>query len=257
MIDEKYAEQTPKYVEQPPKKKMGKVKKILLIVAGSFLLLVILGTFVSAITPAPKQDATPQHTTTTQTAPKQATPQPATPKPTQQATPQDTAKRDVTGKYTALGAGTFQGGKDVVSGTYDVTAPGQMGNFMVEGSDTYNEIFGQGVTKVRATISDGDKITLSGLDSVIFTPVTSDYITSHSKVTLYAGTFVVGQDIGAGRYVATTVPGASGNFIVSNGTNEILGKNDFGGVSSVSVDLADGDVITISSLSQVTMTPVA
>src|SRR5215471_10955871 len=187
MIDEKYTEQTPKYVEQTPKKKMGKVKKILLIVAGSFLLLVILGMFVSAITPAPKQDATPQQTTTTQVtpAPKQATPQPSTP------APQDTAKRDVTGKYTTLGAGTFQGGKDVVSGTYDVTAPGQTGNFMVSGTDTYNEIFGQGVTKVRATIADGDKIELSGLDNVIFTPVTSDYITSHSKVTLYAGTFVV------------------------------------------------------------------
>ncbi len=252
MIDEKYTEQTPKYVEQTPKKKMGKVKKVLLIVAGSILLLGILGMIAGAITPAPKQDTKPQQTTTTQATP---APKPATPKPTQQATPQDATKRDVTGKYTTLGAGTFQVGKDIASGTYDVTAPDQMGNFIVEGSDSYNEVFGQGVTKVRATIADGDKIELSGLDNVIFTPVTSDYITAHKQVTLYAGTFVVGQDIGAGRYVATTAPGASGNFITTSGVNEILGKNQYGGVPSVTVDLSDGDVITISSLGHVTMTP--
>jgi hypothetical protein len=167
------------------------------------------------------------------------------------------AARQVEGKATTLGAGTFSGGKDVPVGLYNVTAPGQSGNFIVTGTDTYNEIFGQGVTKIRVQISDGDKIELSGLSSVTFTPVSTPFVTSHTLVTLYAGTFIVGQDIGAGRYVATTTPGSSGNFIVSgaDSVNEILGQNDIGGVPSVTTDLTDGDVITISGLGQVTMTP--
>jgi hypothetical protein len=167
------------------------------------------------------------------------------------------AVRKVEGKATTLGAGTFTGGKDVPVGLYVVTAPGQSGNFMVSGTDSYNEIFGQGVTKIRVQISDGDKIELSGLSSVTFTPVSTPFVTTHTRVTLYAGTFIVGQDIGTGRYVATTTPGSSGNFIVSgqDSVNEILGQNDVGGVPSVTTDLTDGDVITISGLGQVTMTP--
>ena len=89
-----------------------------------------------------------------------------------------------------------------------------------------------------------------------FTPVSTPFITTHTPITLYAGTFIVGQDIGAGRYVATTTPGNSGNFIVSgnNSVNEILGQNGYG-VPSVTTNLTNGDVITISGLGEVTMTP--
>jgi hypothetical protein len=167
------------------------------------------------------------------------------------------AVRKVEGKATTLGAGTFSGGKDVPVGLYVVTAPGQSGNFIVTGTDTYNEIFGQGVTKIRVQISDGDQIQLSGLSSVAFTPVSTPFVTTHSRVILFAGTFIVGQDIGAGRYVATTTPGSSGNFIVSgtDSVNEILGQNGVGSVPSVTTDLTDGDVISISGLGQVTMAP--
>ncbi len=167
------------------------------------------------------------------------------------------AVRQVKGTATTLGAGTFSGGKDVPVGLYDVTAPAQSGNFIVSGTDSYDEIFGQGITKVRAQISGGDKIELSGLSSVTFTPVSTPFITTHTPITLYAGTFTVGQDIGAGSYVATTTSGSSGNFIVSgsNSVDEILGQNSAGGVPSVTTDLSDGDVITISGLESVTMTP--
>ena len=167
------------------------------------------------------------------------------------------AVRQVKGTATTLGAGTFAGGKDIPIGLYDVTAPGQSGNFIVSGTNSYNDILGQGVTKIRAQISDGDQIKLSGLSSVTFTPVSTPFVTTHTPVTLYAGTFTVGQDIGAGRYVATTTLGKSGNFIVSgdNSVNEILGQNGYGGVPSVTTNLTDGDVITISGLGEVTMTP--
>jgi hypothetical protein len=173
------------------------------------------------------------------------------------------AGRQVKGALVTLGAGSFAGGSDVAVGLYDVTtAAGQSGNFVVSGTDTYNEILGpdgigDGVPTVRAQISNGDQIQISGLSNVTFTPVSTPLVTSHTTVNLYAGTWNVGQDIGAGRYVATPGAGQSGNFIVS-GTdtyNEILGGgSSVGGVPSVSVSLSKGDVITISSLSQVVMT---
>lgn len=168
-----------------------------------------------------------------------------------------TAVRQVMGKETTLGAGNFVGGKDVPAGLYDATAPGQSGNFIVSGTNTYDEILGEGVTKIRAKISDGDKIELSSLSNVIFTPVSTPFVATHNLATLYSGTFIVGEDIGAGRYVATTAPGDSGNFIVngSNYVDEILGQNGFGGVPKVTTDLSNGDVITISGLGEVTMTP--
>ncbi|MGA2911473.1 MAG: hypothetical protein ABSE17_02445 [Candidatus Levyibacteriota bacterium] len=181
---------------------------------------------------------------------------------TTQATPEAPATRQVKGTATTLSTGDFTGGKDVVVGLYDVTTTsGQSGNFIVSGSDSYDEILGvsdgQGVPNVRVQISNGDQIKISGLTSVTFTPVSTPFITTHTPVTLYAGTFTVGQDIGAGRYVATTTTGSSGNFIVSgiDSVDEILGQSDGQGVPSVTTNLTDGDVISISGLSQVIMTP--
>jgi hypothetical protein len=225
-----------------------------LIILGVILAVALLGCIgISAMINAGGQ-ATQQAVNQTSTQVVQQGNTQLTSQPTSQPTQ---AIRQVQGKTTTLGAGTFSGGKDVPVGLYDVTAPGQSGNFIVSGTDTYDEIFGQGVTKIRAQISDGDQIQLSGLSSVTFTPVSTPYVTTHTLVTLYAGTFIVGQDIGAGRYVATTTPGSSGNFIVSgqDSVNEILGQNGFGGVPNVTTDLTDGDQITISGLGQVTMTP--
>lgn len=174
------------------------------------------------------------------------------------------ATRQVKGTATTLGAGTFTGGKDVAVGLYDVTAgAGQSGNFSVSGTDSYNEILGTDqslseVPKVRVQISSGDQIQISGLSSVTFTPVTTPFSTSHATTNLYAGTFTVGQDIGAGRYVVTPGSGQSGNFSVtgSDEYNEILGSDkSLDEVPSVSVTLTDGDVIALSGMSQVTFTP--
>ena len=173
------------------------------------------------------------------------------------------ATRQVEGTAVTLGAGTFSGGQDVAVGLYNVTtAAGQSGNFIVTGTDNYNEILGvsdvQGVPSVRAQITSGDQIQLSGLSSVTFTPVTTSFVTTHTAVTLGAGTWVVGQDIGAGRYVATPGAGQSGNFIVTGNDsyNEILGSDaSMDEVPNVTATLTDGDVVQISGMSQVTMTP--
>jgi hypothetical protein len=134
---------------------------------------------------------------------------------------------------------------------------------MVSGTDSYNEILGGGasaggVQKVRVRVSSGDQISISGLASVTFTPVTTPFSTTHTSTSLYAGNFTVGEDVGAGRYVATPGAGQSGNFMVSgtDSYNEILGGSSAnGGVPSVTVNLTNGDVIAISGLSQVTFTP--
>lgn len=137
---------------------------------------------------------------------------------------------------------------------------GQSGNFIVNGTDTYDEILGSAVglevPEVRARLRNGDKIQLSGLSSVTFAPVTRPYVTSVKTTDLYAGTWIVGQDIAPGRYVATPGTGQSGNFIIeAEGVDEILGSADGIGVPNVTVTIHKGDVIEISGLAQVTMTP--
>jgi TM2 domain-containing membrane protein YozV len=205
----------------------------------------------AVVSTATKAATTKPTTTTTTTTAKTATAKPANTAPT----------RKVTGTVTTLGAGNFNGGTDVAVGLYNVTTlSGQSGNFIVTGTDNYDEILGvsdgQGVPEVRAQISKGDQIQISSLSSVTFTPVTTPYVTTHSTLNLYAGTFIVGQDIGAGRYVATTSAGSSGNFIVTGTDNvdEILGVSGGQGVPSVSTNLTNSDVIQISGLSQVTLT---
>jgi len=172
-------------------------------------------------------------------------------------------KRTVTGKLTTLGAGNFTVGPDIPAGLYNVTpGAGQSGNFIVTGSDYYNEVLGSadgiGVPEVRARLQKGDEIQLSGLSSVTFTPVATPYVTAVKPVDLYAGTWTVGQDIAPGRYVATPGAGQSGNFIINGeGINEILGSAEGVGVPSVTVTVHKGDVIQISGLARVVMTPKA
>ena len=178
------------------------------------------------------------------------------------------AGRTVTGTATTLGAGNFSVGTDVAPGLYDVTAPaGQSGNFVVNGSDgslAYNEVIGdpsQGdVAKIRVNLTKGDQVQISSMSGVKFTPVTAPFVTAHATTSLYAGHFVVGQDIGAGKYVATPASGESGNFDVydssgSNKANEILGSDTASGdVPSYTLTLNDGDVISLSGIDSVTFT---
>jgi hypothetical protein len=170
--------------------------------------------------------------------------------------------RQVKGTFVTLGSGTFWGGSDVAPGLYDVTTgPDQSGTFVVSGTDSYSETLDssgtQGVPEVRVQISNGDEIQISGLSQVIFTPVSTPFVTSHSAVTLWAGTWTVGQDLGPGKYVATPGAGQSGNFIItSEGIDEVLGGGpSVGGVPSITFRVQSGDVIEIIGLGQVTLTP--
>lgn len=162
-------------------------------------------------------------------------------------------ERVVQGEETTLGAGTFTVGSDIPAGLYDVTAAsGESGNFITSGG--INEILGgeYGVTKVRAPLAEGEEITISSLNQVTFTPVTAAFVTDHADIELYSGKFTVGQDVGEGRYKVEPASGESGNFITSGGVNEILGGEY--GVNDATVNLSDGETVTISSIETVKLT---
>ncbi len=161
-----------------------------------------------------------------------------------------------------LGSGHFVGGTDVAPGLYDVVpGPDQSGEFVVTGTDRYDEVLGspgtQGVPQIRVRISTGDQIQVSGLSQVFFTPVATPFVTTHSAVTLYAGTWTVGQDLGPGHYVATPGAGESGTVVVtSEGINEtVSGDRSQGSAPSFTFNVKDGDMIEISGLGQLNLTP--
>lgn len=225
--------------------------------AISVIVIVVL--FIIAVTNTGKSD----NKNSTASTQQQSNNAPATPAKAPTPAPKP-AVRVPKGTATTIGAGTFTGGQDVAAGLYDVTtAAGQSGNFMVSGADSYNEILGDdgysgGVAKIRVTISNGDKIEISSLSQVVFTPVTTAFASSYATTSLYTGIFTVGEDVVAGRYTVTPGAGQSGNFIVSgdDSYNEILGGDSTtGGVPSLKVNLTKGDKIEISSLNDVTFTP--
>lgn len=173
-------------------------------------------------------------------------------------------QRQAQGKATDLGAGTFTVGKDIPEGLYDATPADGQGNFIITNAKSMdlnvNSILGVangiGVSKVRVKLVGNEQIKLESINKTHFEPVTSQLITDHNATSLYSGRFIVGEDIGKGRYTATST-GGTGNFIIYNKsnvpkTNEILGDS---GVKQVTVNLDNGDIVTISALNQVNFAP--
>jgi hypothetical protein len=81
-----------------------------------------------------------------------------------------------------------------------------------------------------------------------------------NEITLGTGTFYVGKDINAGRYVVSTTNNG-GNFFVTDpsgisSVNEILGT-DPSYVNNITIDLVNGQNIKISGLQSVKFTPKA
>ena len=163
----------------------------------------------------------------------------------------------------SLGAGTYTIRQHITSGRYTVTASSGSGNLVISdksGMPVVNEILGSsGVGKVVASLPDGGKIEISGLNQVDFKPYQPPTIgASPAKTDLCAGSFIVNTDIPKGRYNVSVNGSGSGNLIIEDRdgmpkTNEILGGDM--GVKNVAVDLDDSDIITISSLNDVSFVP--
>lgn len=159
-----------------------------------------------------------------------------------------------------LFTGTWMVGTDVPAGRFVITGEGS-GNFFVRDKSGYsvvNEILDDsenwGVSSVTFDLEDGQEIEISGLNNVYFTPYETELRTS-----LSTGVWIVGVDIKAGAYVASTENG-SGNFFVRDhkgGTskvNEILDSEGEWGVEKIALNLTDGQVIEISGLNSVDFT---
>ncbi|WP_186763859.1 Ig-like domain-containing protein [Planomicrobium sp. CPCC 101079] len=159
-----------------------------------------------------------------------------------------------------LSTGTWKGGTHLPAGRYKITTSSGSGNLVIGmGTDRFvNEILSNendnwSVTAVTTDIKSGDKIEISGLNSVQFTKVSN--VKSN---TLHAGHWTVGKDINAGRYKMTS-PSGSGNLIIFRGSsllvNEILSnKPSQYEVGSVTTTLKNGDKIDISGLNKVVFT---
>lgn len=177
------------------------------------------------------------------------------PKETPQA---DTSNWDETVKNNIkdFGAGEYTVGTHLDGGRYDITFNGD-GNFTVYNGNNLltNEIGGSnGISKYRAIFVNGSTFKIASM-GIHTTPVKQE-LKSYGDISLYAGYWIVGQDITAGRY-KVTAPSGSGNFIIYNSnsvpkTNEILGTN---GVQDVTVNLENNDIINIANLNQINFTP--
>lgn len=82
-------------------------------------------------------------------------------------------------------------------------------------------------------------------------------VNTAEKTTLGTGEFEVGKDIKAGRYICTSK--SSGNFVILDGEmpviNEILSSGGPLGVKSVTMDIADGQIVKISGMPKVHFDP--
>lgn len=158
-------------------------------------------------------------------------------------------------KKTILGSGTFTCGVDIPPGRYVIRAKENSGNFTITDNSNLivNSILdptGQnGVQTLTVSIIKGEKINIDGMNAVIFTPASTN-----ERDTLTAGTWIVGVDIAPGRYVATPVNG-SGNFVVYNSSgiavNTILDSTGQNGEENYTLNLTNGEVISISGLNEV------
>lgn len=169
--------------------------------------------------------------------------------------------QDVINKNTrTFSSGEYNVSKHLDAGAYDITFNGS-GNFNVydkDGNLLTNEVGGSdfGISKYRTILTEGCSIKIAGM-SVNTVPATRT-LAPYAETSLYAGYWIVGQDVTSGRYTASTND-KSGNFVIygSDGsakTNEILGTGEYA-VKQTVVDLADGDIIQISSLNNVKFTP--
>lgn len=161
-----------------------------------------------------------------------------------------------------LFSGEWVVGEDISAGRYEITSTSTSGNFVVMNESNLpivNEILGDnafdmGVSSITIDLSKGQIINISGMDDVLFTPIES----SLKEGSLTAGTWIVGTDVKAGKYIATT-PKGSGNLVVTSNSipvvNEILTSDKDSsmglGVEKVQLSLKEGQVIIVSGVNEV------
>ncbi|HEY8804955.1 MAG TPA: hypothetical protein VIM42_07635 [Clostridium sp.] len=175
---------------------------------------------------------------------------------------QEQQQKFVTDNTKTLSSGDYTVGSEIGVGIYDFTFSGT-GNLTVDdanGNNITNEVGGNadgnGITKYRSMLIQDSKVNISGM-SMNIVPATQT-LAPYAQTSIYAGYWIVGKDITAGRYTISTTEN-TGNLMISDSsgaskTNEVLGKSQYA-VPSTVVDLADGDIIQVSGLNNVSLTP--
>ena len=138
-------------------------------------------------------------------------------------------------------------GEDILQMRYTITAEGGSGDFLVRRGDALvlNEIIGSaGVSSVTTYLVNGDVIEISGANARL-NPVSGRNLSRN----LGAGHWIVGTDIEAGDFEATA-PSGSGSLIVFRGGNPVTNVM-LDGNTSASVNLVNGDIVSISGLDRV------
>ncbi len=164
-----------------------------------------------------------------------------------------------------LTSGSFIVGKDIIPGRYIITTNKGMGNLFIykENIPYINEVLTYphnsdstvGVTKIETNLDLGDHIQISGLDSVVFSPVAI-----FQKTTLVSGYHLVGRDVPEGNYTIM-VPEGSGNFIIYDATHQIRLNKFITRISSSSsedalkISLKKDELIHINNLGLIELIP--
>ena len=165
--------------------------------------------------------------------------------------PEETEEEEipVLGGTITLNAGTWLVGADITQGRYVITGSNS-GSLLVWRGDTLlvSEVLGggnTGVSSVTTYLLNGDKIEINGISNTIFTPANRTL-----SRTLGTGNWIVGVDIVAGQFYATTSSG-SGNLVIWRGSDMRTNENLSADLEAVRVELVAGDIITVSGLERV------
>jgi hypothetical protein len=111
-----------------------------------------------------------------------------------------------------------------------------------------------GVTKIEASLSTGDRIQISGLETTLFSPVPI-----FEKTTLVAGYHLVGRDVPAGDYTVIA-PSGTGHFMIYDPQSSLAVDESLTPHCStdpntqLEVSLKEGQIVKINNLDRVELT---
>lgn len=142
--------------------------------------------------------------------------------------------------------GAYTVGKDIEAGKYDVklikdTGKVSMNKDMDESTVFVQEFGEHGIIKARVELIEGAELAVTKGDA-IFTP-SPDKKYEYEEITLYPGTWYVGEDITPGRYKILPLDDAVGTVFINDKDNIMVGKGKLGKGEeppAINIDLLEG-----------------
>lgn len=164
-------------------------------------------------------------------------------------------------KEVDLKAGTYEVGKDIMPGYYEVavTGTGKIDVYDSAGNELLNVTIKEsnktGVATIKMQLNKGEKVDLQGVQGVKFTPYTHKYLS-----TLNEGIYEVGQSVKPGNY-SMEIPAGIGSVSVLDADGSLIynemiveGQNN-NQSQKVNLELKAGDTINVNGVNGVKLTP--